>query len=249
MRFRTAALSLGITCGLLLIGLLVFAAVSSALPTGQTLLPWLGWALGWKVPIWAALLAWLAVWRPQTGLYIAAAAVAATLDILLSNLWFVTSGGLLFFLPGWALTITAFTGVAAIGCLLASGRIKVAPIAIALVLTIGGALALSFPYQWFAVYFTIGGPPPRATDAEADKYLATVLAAVALITAAVVLAAVQRRRPLTVLAAVLLALTLLLGFVFQVPQGRWVPRGADPQPYNSNYVPCYGEGDPNCVGG
>ncbi len=248
MRFRTPAISFGITCGLMLIGLLVFAAVSSSLPNGQTLLPWLGWAFGWKAPIWAALLAWLAVWRPQTGLYIAAAAVAAILGILVSTPWSAGSG-VLFFLPGWVLTIAAFTGAAAIGCLLGSGTLKVAPIVIALMLTAGGALTLSFPYQWFSVYFTIGGPPPTATDAEADKYLASALAAVALITAAVVLAAAQRRRGLTVLAAVLLALTLLLGFVFQVPQGRWVPTTPDPQPYNSNYVPCYGEGDPNCVGG
>ena len=248
MRFRTVALAFGITCGLLVLGLVVLGIVAGGLPTAQTLLPWLAWALGWKVLIWAVLLAALAVWRPRVGLYIAAAAVAATLEIVLTNLRFFSVGTLLF-LPGWILTIAAFTAVAALGCLLATGSKRILPIATAVVLTIGGALALSLPYQWFSVYFTLGGPSPIPTDAESAKYAATAIAASAFILAGLVLSAVQRRRAFIVLSAVLLALTLLLGFVFQVPQGRWVPQPSNPEPYNSNYVPCFGPDDPGCVGG
>jgi hypothetical protein len=190
----------------------------------------------------------LAVWRPRLGLYIAAAALAAALDILLTNLSVFSAGSVLA-IPAWLLTIAAFTVVAAISCLLAFRSLRVGPAVIAVLLTTGGALTLSFPRQWFSVYFTIWGPAPTPTDAETARYTATAIAALALTTAGLVLAALQRRRALTVLAGVLLALTLLLGFVFQVPQGRWVPTVPEPAPYNSNYVPCYGEGDPNCVGG
>jgi hypothetical protein len=42
---------------------------------------------------------------------------------------------------------------------------------------------------------------------------------------------------------------LLAAFVLQVPAGRfWVDPGGGP-PNNDDYVPCFGEGDPNCVGG
>lgn len=245
---RTAALSWGITCALLLLGVAVFAFAGSGLPSAQNVPLWIAWSLGWKVVLWAAMLAALALWRPRVRLYIAAAAVAATLDILLTNIW-VFSFSAVFALPGWILTIAAFTVVAAIGCLLATGGARVLPIVTAVAMTIGGALTLSFPYQWLRVYFTLGGPAPIPSDADAAKYAATAIAALAFTIAGLVLAAVQRRRALIVLAAVLLGLTLLLGFMFQVPQGRWVPTAPEPEPYNSNYVPCYGEGDPNCVGG
>jgi len=253
-QLKTAALAFGITCALLLVGQLVFAIVGEGLPTTETLLPWLGWALGWKVVIWAALLAALAIWRPRTGLHIASAAVAATLDILLTSGGFLSAGGaVLLLLPSWALTIGAFTAVAAIGCLLArsltTGSRAILPVIVAVVLTVGGALTLGLPYQWFRVYFTIWGPAPTATDADAAKYTATAITALALILVGLVLAIVQRRTGLIVVASLLLGAALLLGFVFQVPQGRWVPSPQPVEPYNSDYVPCYGEGDPNCVGG
>ena len=252
VHLRHAALSLAITCALLILGFLVFAGVSVEL-NAETLLPANVGALGWKVVIWALFLGALALWRPRVGLYIAAAAVAAVTDILLSSLGFLSSGAALLLVPGWMLTIAAFTAVAAMGCLLArsltTGGKRVGPIALALTLTIGGALALSLPYQWLQVYFTIWGPAPEATDAQGAKYFATALAALGFTVVAVVLASLQRRPAVIVLAAVLLALTLLIGFVFQVPQGRWVPEPAPVEPYNSNYVPCFGEGDPNCIGG
>ena len=245
---RTAALAWGITCALLLLGVSVWAFAGSGLPSAQYVPLWIVSSLGWKVVLWAAMLAALALWRPRIGLYIAAAAVAAALDILLTNIWVFSFSGL-FALPGWLLTIAAFTVVAAIGCLLASGGARILPIATAAALTIGGALTLSFPYQWLRVYFTLGGPAPIPSDADTAKYAATAIAALVFTIAGLVLAAVHHRRGLTILAAVLLALTLLLGFVFQVPQGRWVPTAPEPQPYNSNYVPCYGPDDPGCVGG
>jgi hypothetical protein len=249
---RHAALSLAIACALLILGFLVFALTGGALSV-DTVLPAIAVTLGWKVIIWAALLGGLALWRPRIGLYITAAALAAVLDILFSNLGFLRSGVALFLVPGWLLTIVVFTAVAAMGCLLARsltrGGKRIGAIALALTLTLGGALALSLPSQWFRVYFTIWGPAPEASDADGARYLAAALAALAFSIAGTVIAAVMRRRAFTVLAAVLLALTLVLVFVFQVPQGRWLPSAPEPEPYNSNYVPCFSAGDPGCVGG
>jgi hypothetical protein len=43
--------------------------------------------------------------------------------------------------------------------------------------------------------------------------------------------------------------TVLLAILFSVPEGRWIPAPANPAPDNTEYVPCFGEGDPNCPGG
>ena len=248
LQLKTAALSFALTCALLLVGLTVFSMVSGGGMTFGAALQ----GLGWKVVIWAALLVVLARWRPRLGWYIGSAAAAAALDALLSNLWIFTVPGAAFQLPLWITGILSFTAVAAIGCLLARTLLSRGPkawsVALGLAMTIAGAVVLTLPYQWLRVYFTLGGTTPEPTDAQADTYAATAITAVVLAAASVVIAAVLRRTALTVLASVLLALTLLVGFVFQAPTGRWVPQPAPPAPQQP-YTPCYGEGDPGCVGG
>jgi hypothetical protein len=118
----------------------------------------------------------------------------------------------------------------------------------AALLTVGGALGLLLFVQWFEVYFTIW-ETPVVSEADGTRYLWTAGTALVLLAAAIVLAAIRRERRRGILGGVLLVVTVLFAILFQVPEDRWLPEPANPVPDNTEYLPCFGEGDPNCLGG
>jgi hypothetical protein len=87
------------------------------------------------------------------------------------------------------------------------------------------------------------------SEDDQTRYVWTAGTAVALLLAAIGIAIIRRARRLGVIGGVLLMATVLLAIVFSVPEGRWTPAPANPTPDNTEYVPCFGEGDPNCPGG
>ena len=121
-------------------------------------------------------------------------------------------------------------------------------IVVATLLTVGGALGLLLFVQWFDVYFTIW-ETPVVSEADGTRYLWTAGVALVLLAAAIAIAAIRRQRRLGILGGVLLVVTVLFAILFQVPEDRWLPEPANPVPDNTEYLPCFGEGDPNCLGG
>jgi hypothetical protein len=120
-------------------------------------------------------------------------------------------------------------------------------VAVAL-LTVGGAIGASLALQWFDVYFAIWDAPV-VSEGDQTRYLWTAGTAVALLLAAIGIAIMRRARRVGIIGGVLLMATVLLAILFAVPEGRWTPAPASPVPDNSEYLPCFGEGDPNCPGG
>ena len=107
---------------------------------------------------------------------------------------------------------------------------------------VGGSLAL----QWFDVYFAIWDAPV-VSEGDQTRYLWTSGTAVALLLVGIGIAIVRRARRMGIIGGVLLAATVLLAILVAVPEGRWTPAPANPVPDNTEYVPCFGEGD--CGGG
>ncbi|MGK9220896.1 MULTISPECIES: hypothetical protein [unclassified Microbacterium] len=117
--------------------------------------------------------------------------------------------------------------------------------------SIVATLAIPFLFCiYFSVYFSLGGPAPSPTS---DEIIAYELAAGIAVAASVVAgaAAVFRESAWRVVVAMLLAVLVLgAAYVFAVPHLRWAPAPA-PATHElpGDYVPCYGEGDPNCAAG
>lgn len=122
---------------------------------------------------------------------------------------------------------------------------RVAP-AILFCLVVGVALFFALPVGWFGVYFSIWDVAEPPTTEEVARYEWTAGLAIAALALAMALAIVRRRRGLIITSAVVLVCTFIAAFVFQVPQGRFIP---DPAPVVHDDLPvCYGTtGD--CPGG
>ena len=113
-------------------------------------------------------------------------------------------------------------------------------------LVVGSAIAFALPSQWFDVYFHIWGSA-TVTAGDGTRFLWTAGLALGLLLAALVTAALRRRAGLIVLTSLALVCALIGAFVFQVPQGRFLPEPTVPA-YNDDFPVCYGTtGD--CPGG
>lgn len=150
-------------------------------------------------------------------------------------------------ISGTIFTIVVGLGVVIAAACLSRERRAMAGGAAAL-LAIGSLLTLVLMWQFLDVYFTILGAPVTVTEADGDRYLITAGVAAAALVGAVALAIAIRRRGRIILASVIAAIGLLITFAVQVPQGRFIP-DPPPPPTEREYTPCFGEGDPNCVGG
>lgn len=114
-------------------------------------------------------------------------------------------------------------------------------------LVIGAALAFALPTQWLDVYFAIWNAPPPPTPADGIRYLWTAGLSLVFLLAALVIAVVRRGRGLIVLTAVALGCAMLGALLFQVPQGRFIPKPAQVEDVRDHPV-CFGTtGD--CPGG
>lgn len=118
----------------------------------------------------------------------------------------------------------------------------------AVLLAVGSLLALVLLWQFFELYFVLWWTPPAVTEEHGIRYLVTAGAAAAALLGALALAIAARRRGLIITAGALAAAGLIVAFALQVPQGRFIP-DPPPPPAERSYTPCFGEGDPGCVGG
>ncbi len=129
----------------------------------------------------------------------------------------------------------------------APGRRRMLTGATLALLVVGSALAFALPTQWLDVYFAIWDAPPPPTPEDGIRYLWTGGLALAFLLAALVVAVVRRGRGLIVLTAVALGCAVIGALLFQVPQGRFVPRPAPVEDVRDHPV-CFGTtGD--CPGG
>lgn len=223
--------------------------------------------LDWGVLAWVVLVAVVTVWRSsdpastRTRLYVVAAAIGGLVSLgALAIPMFAALGGaemMILFVP--QLTIRAGTVLVAgaIGALAAAGVLQSrAPIPRRVLtgtgiaaLVIGGTLIPTLFWQFLDLYFTLFGAEVTVTEADGTRYLVTAAFAIALPIVAAVVGGILRVRSLLGWGIAVAILALLAAFVLQVPPGRfWVDPGGGP-PINDDYVPCFGEGDPNCVGG
>ena len=130
----------------------------------------------------------------------------------------------------------------------AGARRWAAPVAGGL-LALGGLLVLILAWQAIEAYFTLGGTPVVVTPEQGDRYLVTSGLTVLAFAGAAVSAVLSRRRWLVVTSVVVGGVGLILAFALQVPAGRFLP-GPAPEPApGPGGSSCYGEGDPNCIGG
>jgi len=192
--------------------------------------------------------------RRQT-LIVLAAPIAFVVEVLVTNGPYLLSMGGSIALWGvqWLIGVAAFTTCVGLGVLLArrllagTGRITVL---IATLCTIAaGALAIGLVAQFLDVYFAIWTPAPPPTAADGERYAWTAGGMVVLAVGAVTAAALSRVRAVLITTVVVAVLGVGIALLFQVPQGRFVPREAPAPAVDDDYVPCFGEGDPNCVGG
>jgi len=218
--------------------------------------------------LWSSkLLAWLVLLvAVQFGLRDAAAARRQSLIVLAAPVAFVvevlvTNGPYLMSMGGavalwgvqWLIGAAAFTTCVGLGVLLArrllAGNGRTAVLVATLCAVAAGALAIGLVGQFLDVYFAIWTPAPPPTSADGERYSWTAGPMVVLAAAAVAASALSRVRALLVTTVVVAVLGVGIALVFQVPQGRFVPREAPAPAVDDHYVPCFGEGDPNCVGG
>lgn len=156
--------------------------------------------------------------------------------------WF--DAGILTVVVALGVAVAAAAGTAPV----AGARRWAAPVAGGL-LALGGLLVLILAWQAIEAYFTLGGTPVVVTPEQGDRYLVTAGLAVVAFAGAVVSAVLSRRRWLVVTSVIVGGVGLILAFVLQVPAGRFLP-GPAPEPApGPGGSSCYGEGDPNCIGG
>jgi hypothetical protein len=116
---------------------------------------------------------------------------------------------------------------------------------VAIIVACVASLGLLF-FGWLRVYFVIEGAP-TLLPSEVKSYDVVATVAIALPVAGIIAAAITRSRGFVIAQAAILLVMLAAAFVFQVPEGRWLPQPVTHH-LPSNYVPCYsGSGD--CPGG
>lgn len=145
------------------------------------------------------------------------------------------------------LTAVVALGIAFTAAFLSPGRRTTARIAGGL-LALGGLLTLVLAWQAFETYFTLFGSEPEVTPADEGRYLVTATLTLVAYVGAIAFAAVSRRRGLIITSCIAGCLGVIVAFAVPVPADRFAPEPAPPVE-DGNYRPCFGEGDPNCVGG
>jgi hypothetical protein len=218
--------------------------------------------------LWSAkLLAWLvllvavqfglrdATSARRQSLIVLAAPVAFVVEVLVTNGPYLMSMGGAIALWGvqWLIGVAAFTTCAGLGVLLArrllAGTGRTTVLIATLCIIAAGALAIGLVAQFLDVYFAIWTPAPPPTSADGERYVWTAGTLVVLAATAVAAAALSRVRALLITTVVVTVLGVAIALLFQVPQGRFAPHEAPVPAVDDGYVPCFGEGDPNCVGG
>lgn len=245
--------------GVRLVGVVLLSGSAGSANSAAGVLDMVGAIFDAILFVWVGLIAAVqfgmrrATRRSRWALVVLAAPTAALLCALLGML----PGVLVGFGPpvtdpttwinGVVFTIVVGLGVVIAAAGLSRERRAMASSAAAL-LAIGSLLALVLMWQFLDVYFTLWGAPVTVTEADGDRYVITAGVATAALIGAVALAISVRRRSLIITASVLAAIGLIITFATQVPQGRFIP-DPPPPPAERPYAPCFGEGDPNCVGG
>lgn len=145
------------------------------------------------------------------------------------------------------LTAVVALGIAFSAGVLSPGRRTSAKIS-GVLLALGGLFTLVLAWQAFETYFVLFGSEPVVTPADEDRYLATAALTLVACVGAIVFAAVSRRPGLIITSCIVGCLGLIVAFALPVPADRFTPEPAPPVE-EGNYRPCFGEGDPNCIGG
>lgn len=112
---------------------------------------------------------------------------------------------------------------------------------------LGSSIMAALAWQFFEVYFAIGGTVPTAAPSDGLRYLVTAGLGVAVVAASLVLA-LLRRKVLAVVCSLALAIGMFgFAYVLAVPQNRW---NQDPvqEPLPADYRPCF-SGSNDCPGG
>jgi hypothetical protein len=247
------------------LGLLLLVASSYGFGSLDSLVPFVSLILDANLLVWILLVVavqfgFRSMRRPgRWALVVAAAPVAvvvATAARTLPGNPGAGIGAVMGNSPAWIdagiLTLVVALAVVFAASLLggARGERRVTAAAAAGLLALGGLLTLVLVYQAFVTYFTLWGAPVEVTQADADRYLITAGITLVAFVAALVLAVLSRRRGLVITASIVGCLGLIIAFAVQVPAGRFVP-GPPPAPAMDEQPggACFGEGDPNCVGG
>lgn len=244
-----------------LLGVLLLAVSSYGLGSFDVLLPLVRIVADPNILVWIALAAAVqfglrSMRRPgRFALIVLAAPVAVLLTTVVRSLPSLVGGASLGAVLGngiaWIdagiLTAVVALGIAFTAAFLSRERRRSAKIAGGL-LALGGLLTLVVVWQWFETYFVIWSGPVTATPAQEDRYLVTAALTAVAFVAAIVFAAVSRRRSLIITSCIVGGLGLIIAFAAQVPTGRFFPEPAAPveEPRGPT---CMGEGDPNCIGG
>lgn len=264
---RQAIITIAVGVASFAVGTVLYRLASNQFDPNSPMPAAFGWTMfggnlfwvGWQPVVWAVLVA-ASFWVSQSGTTCARAGsaivlapVATAIDLVIAGGW--TSLGFFLVAPFLFVWIAAgMASPAALGAIAGSvWNARARPTASVLLgsalvsLAIGGSLAFSLAWQWFDVYFTLGGEAVEPSPAAADRYLLTAGMALAFLVLALVLAAVRRRAGMIWLTVAALGLAVLAALVFQVPQGRFFV-SENPAPYNSDAPVCFGtSGD--CPGG
>ncbi|GAA1805626.1 hypothetical protein [Agromyces neolithicus] len=243
-----------------LLGVLLLVLSSYGLGSTDMLLPLIAMVADPNLLVWIALTAAVQfglrlMRRPgRFALIVLAAPVAVLLATVVRSLPGLIGTGLgavlgngIAWIDAGILTAVVALGIAFTAAFLSRGRRTPARIAGGL-LALGGLLTLVLVWQLFETYFVIWGGPVTATPAQEDRYLVTAALTAVAFVAAIVFAAVSRRRSLIITSCIVGGLGLIIAFAAQVPTGRFFPEQAPPVEAPRGPT-CMGEGDPNCIGG
>ena len=259
---------LALSLGLLLAGTALYLLATGVSAPARAVPLVLLESLGWRPVIWTAAVIVVAVLlrnaprRHRMYWSIGTASLALTAVTLLpSAQYMVSTGDATFAIIPWFFSLAGLLVCSFLGWTLAirildsapgSRAALVLPVATTALLVVGGVGILVLFRQWFELYFSIWGGPPKTYSEfgpEGGRYLFTAGLTIAALVAAATLAMIRKTRGVAVLGVTLLLLSLLTAVVFQVPSGRFWPK---PVTYElpSDYTPCYGgENDPGCEGG
>jgi hypothetical protein len=258
-RLITAAITVGIFFPVaVLVSALYWTASGRQVGSPQNIGDLIVIAVGWEGIVWAVLVFSLSLWLSRPGVFaivVSSAALVSAAGQLIARGPYLSAAGSysLLFIPGMLLPVALFTASALAAAIIARaltaratkstlGSISVVALTLAVI------LCMSLPLQWASWYFYTGGERFIA-PADGDRYLVTIVAIALLLMFAIVASAIRRSRLLLILAIGALLASAVIGFIFQVPEGRWWLDLHGSTPQHSTHAPCFGEGDPNCVGG
>ena len=243
-----------------LLGVLILVISSYGLGSTDVLFPLLAMVADPNLLVWIALVAAVqfglrSMRRPgRWALIVLAAPVAVFVATAVRSLPSLAGAGLgavlgngIAWIDAGILTAVVALGIAFTAAFLARERRTSARIAGGL-LALGGLLTLVLAWQAFETYFVLFGSEPVVTPADEDRYLVTAALTLVACVGAIVFAAVSRRRGLIITSCIVGCLGVIVAFAVPVPADRFMPEPAPPVE-DGNYRPCFGEGDPNCIGG